>query len=116
MNARSERVTSRANPLMTHIRRLSSSRAYRREAGEYLGDGVKLLEEAVRWGADLTAVVHTRGTALPPLGPKVRLVEVPEDVMRSISPMEAALGALFTARLPDTALSEKLTGTPSSAK
>ena len=44
-----ERITSRANPLMVHIRKLASSRAYRYETGEYLGDGVKLLEEAVRW-------------------------------------------------------------------
>ena len=43
-----ERITSRANPLMTHIRKLASSRVYRRKAGEYLGDGVKLLEEAAR--------------------------------------------------------------------
>ena len=62
-----ERITSRANPLMTHIRRLSASRSYRRETGEFLGDGVKLLAEAARWGAALTAVVYTAGTALPDL-------------------------------------------------
>ena len=39
-----ERITSRQNPLMAHIRKLASSRAYRNEAGEYLGDGVKLLD------------------------------------------------------------------------
>lgn len=105
-----ERITSRANPLMTHIRKLASSRSYRRERGEYLGDGVKLLEEAAQWGAPLTAVVYTPGTALPRLGQPVRLVEVPEDVMRSISPMEAPQGALFTARLPDAALPKALTG------
>ena len=32
-----ERITSRANPLMTHIRKLASSRSYRRQCGEYLG-------------------------------------------------------------------------------
>lgn len=110
MNTRAEHITSRANPLMAHIRKLAASRSYRRERGEYLGDGIKLLEEAVRWGAPLTAVVYTPGTALPPLGAQVRRVEVPEDVMRSISPMEAPQGALFTARLPDTALPERLAG------
>ena len=59
-----ERITSRANPLMAHIRRLASSRSSRYEAGEYLGDGVKLLEEAARWGAPLTAVVYTPGTEI----------------------------------------------------
>lgn len=105
-----ERITSRGNPLMTHIRKLAASRSYRRETGEYLADGVKLLEEAARWGAPLTAVVCTAGTALPPLPETVRLVEVPRDVMASISPMEAPQGALFTARLPDTRLPDKLTG------
>lgn len=105
-----ERITSRANPLMTHIRKLAASRAYRRERGEYLGDGVKLLEEAARWNAGLRCVVYTEGTTLPTLGEEVRLVEVPGDVMKSISPMEAPQGALFTARLPDTALPERLEG------
>ena len=72
-----ERITSRTNPLMTHIRKLSASRSYREKTGEYLGDGVKLLEEAVRWGADLTCVVFTPGISLPPLPAGVRLVEIP---------------------------------------
>lgn len=105
-----ERITSRANPLMTHIRKLAASRSYRRETGEYLGDGVKLLEEAVRWRAALTVVVHTPGTALPVLPETVRQVEVPADIMRSISPMEAPQGALFLARVPDMAAPETLSG------
>ena len=105
-----ERITSRANPLLAHIRRLASSRSGRSEAGEDLGDGVKLLEEAARWGAPLTAVVYTPGTALPALPAGVRLVEVPADVMRSVSPMEAPQGALFLARIPDLTPPEALPG------
>ena len=105
-----ERITSRANPLMAHIRRLAASRSHRHETGEFLGDGAKLLEEAVRWGAALTAVVYTPGTALPALPEGVRLVEVPEDVMRSVSPMEAPQGALFLARIPDRTPPEALPG------
>lgn len=105
-----ERITSRTNPLMTHVRKLAASRSYRKETGEYLGDGIKLLEEAARWGAALTTVVYTAGAALPPLSANVRLVEVPEDLMKSISPMEAPQGALFLAKLPADAPPEKLTG------
>ena len=105
-----ERITSRANPLMTHIRKLAASRAHRYETGEYLGDGVKLLEEAVRWGAALTVVVCTPGVALPPLPENVRQVEVPNDVMRSVSPMEAPQGVLFLARIPDLTAPETLPG------
>lgn len=105
-----ERITSRANPLMTHIRKLSSSRSYRRERMEYLGDGVKLLEEAVKWNAPLVTVAYTPGTQLPDIPEDVRVVEVPADVMKSVSPMEAPQGALFTVKLPDQSLPEKLSG------
>jgi TrmH family RNA methyltransferase len=95
---------------MTHIRKLTASRSYRQKTGEYLGDGVKLLEEAVRWGSDLTTVVYSPGVTLPALPEGVRLVEVPEDVMASVSPMETPQGALFLAKLPDTSLPSALTG------
>ena len=103
-----ERITSRQNPLMAHIRKLSASRAYREKTGEYLGDGVKLLEEAAKWSAALTAVISTEGTALPPLPAEVRLVEVPAELMAYISPMEAPQGALFLARQPELRPPERL--------
>lgn len=63
-----ERITSRKNPLLMKIRKLSSGSARaRREAGEYLGDGVKLLEEALCWEAPLTTVVVTEGAQVPEL-------------------------------------------------
>lgn len=105
-----ERITSRTNPLMTHIRKLVSSRSYRREKGEYIGDGVKLLGEAIKWNAPLTTVVFTEGVQLPALPEGVRSVEIPGDVMRSVSPMEAPQGALFIAKLPEESLPENLAG------
>ena len=105
-----EHITSRQNALMTHIRKLNASRAYRRASGEYLCDGVKLLEEALRWNAPLKTVVLSEGVDVPVLPSGVRAVQVPADVMRSISPMETPQGALFTVRLPDTALPETLSG------
>lgn len=105
-----EKITSRKNPLITHIRKLSTDRGYRRECGEFLGDGVKLLEEAVRWGAPLTTVVVTEGVCVPALPERVRLVEVPEDVMASISPMKAPQGAMFLCRMSGAGLPERLEG------
>ncbi|MGE4276849.1 MAG: TrmH family RNA methyltransferase [Lawsonibacter sp.] len=96
-----ERITSRKNPLMVQIRKLTSSRSFRREQGLFFGDGTKLLEEALRWSAPLTAVVVAEGTPVPELPGQIRLVEVPGDVMASISPMESPQGVLFLSRLPD---------------
>ncbi len=105
-----EQITSRKNPLITHIRKLISDRAYRRESGEFLGDGTKMLEEAVRWNAPLTCVVHSTGTQLPTLPAGVRVVQVPEDVMASISPMKAPQGALFLCGMPGQDVPQKLPG------
>ena len=105
-----ERITSRKNPLMTELRKLASSRAARREQGLFLGDGVKLLEEAVRCGAPLDTVVTVPGLQLPELPEGVRAVEVPEDVMASVSPMQAPQGALFLCRIPALAPPSRLEG------
>lgn len=95
---------------MTQIRKLVSSRSFRREQGLFLGDGIKLLEEALRWSAPLTAVVAAEGMRLPPIPDGVRVVEVPGDVMASISPMESPQGALFLSRMPGLAPPEGLEG------
>ena len=60
-------ITSRSNPLLAHMRKLLKSRSYRRTCNEGISDGVKLLEEAIRWQAPLTAVVLTEDAACPVL-------------------------------------------------
>lgn len=107
-----EIITSRKNPLLQKIRQLSAGgRSVREKAGEYLGDGVKLLEEALKWQAPLTSVVVSSDVVPPELPQGVRVVQVPRDVMETISPMKTPQGALFLARLPDTAPPARLEGT-----
>ena len=108
MNA--ETITSRQNPLMTHLRRLASSRSYRKKSGEYLCDGTKLLAEALKWNAPVRTAVFSDGVEIPLLPDGVRAVRVSEELMRSVSPMETPQGALFTVALPETKLPETLSG------
>ena len=97
-----ERISSRKNPLLQQVKKLLSSRAERRKTGLFVGDGVKLLEEAVKYWPGLQTVILSDGVeAEVPEG--IRVVRVPEDVMASISPMEAPQGALFLAKLPEQA-------------
>ena len=105
-----ERITSRTNALCTHIRKLVSSASYRRSSGEFLCDSPKLLEEALLRGAALRTVVCTEHTELPALPAGVRQVEVPEDVMRSISPMETPQGVLAVCAMPARQLPQVLEG------
>ena len=103
-----EHITSRHNPLMGHIRKLAGSAAYRWETGEFLCDSPKLLQEALLWQAEITAVVTI--SPLPRLPEHIRQVQVPEDVMASISPVKTPQGVLFTCRLPQLPLPQTLTG------
>lgn len=96
-----ERITSRANPLCAHFRKLASSRAYREETGEFLCDSPKLLVEASRWGAGVTAVLHTPEVEVSGVPAGARLAEVTEGVMRAVSPMETPQGVVFSCRLGD---------------
>lgn len=103
-----EHITSRHNPLMGHIRKLAGSAAYRWETGEFLCDSPKLLQEALLWQAEITAVVTI--SPLPRLPEHIRQVQVPEDIMASISPVKTPQGVLFTCRLPQAPLPRSLTG------
>lgn len=95
-----EKITSRQNPLLVHLRKLLASRSYREKSGQFVGDGVKLLQEAVQWNAGLQTVIMTEGAVHFSLPEDVRVVEVPKDVMASISMMEAPQGALFICAQP----------------
>ena len=95
-----ERISSRKNPLLQQVRKLLSSRKEREQAGLFVSDGTKLLEEAVKFDSGLHTVILSDGVDVAvPDG--VRVGRVPEDVMASISPMEAPQGALFLCRLPE---------------
>lgn len=95
-----EMITSRKNPLLQQVKKLLSSRKERELTGLFVADGVKLLDEAVRWWPGLETVILSDGVqAQIPEG--VRVVTVPQDVMGSISPMQSPQGALFVCRLPE---------------
>ena len=105
-----EIITSKANALCVHLRKLSSSRSYREETGEFLCDSPKLLREAAQWGAPVQALLYTEDVELPREleGRVPRLAKVSESVMRSVSPMESPQGAVFSCRFPDCTLPERL--------
>lgn len=95
-----EVITSRKNPLLQQVKRLLTSRKEREEAGLFVSDGIKLLQEAIRWWQGLDTVILSRNVDIT-IPDGVRTVVVPEDVMASISPMQTPQGALFLCRLPE---------------
>ena len=96
----SEYITSRKNPLLQQVKKLLTSKKEREKAGLFVADGTKLLAESVKYYPGLHTVILSEGVEVS-VPDHVRLVRVPEDVMASISPMEAPQGALFLCRIPE---------------
>ena len=105
------RLTSRQNPLLVHIRKLQSSRSSRKESGEFVAEGTKLLEEAARWWAGLTTVVCRDDLKLCQLPEHVQVIRVSEDILKSISTVDTPQGAIFVCRLPEEQTAELTAGT-----
>ena len=95
-----EKISSRKNPLLQQVKKLLTSKKEREAAGLFVADGTKLLQEAVKFYPGLDTVILAEGVQAE-VPDHVRLVEVPGDVMASISPMESPQGALFLCRLPE---------------
>lgn len=96
-----ERIESRRNPLLVHLRKLQSSRAYRYEQRQFIADGTKLLDEAIRWYPGLDTAILSDTLPCPPLPEGVRAVAVPEALMQSLSTMKSPQGAVFVCRMPE---------------
>lgn len=97
---KAEKITSRKNPYITHLRALCADGAYRRERGEYACDGMKLLYEAVEHGAEIRSVLW-KETAQELAGLEgARQYTAPESLFDYASPMKNSPGPLFTLAMP----------------
>lgn len=106
-----EYVSSQQNPLAGHIKKLGAKRDYRREQGSFLCEGVKLVEEALRWGAAIeTLVFRADAPQSFDIPPGVRAVEVPEGLMKALSTVETPQGVLAVCKTPSLTPPDKLTG------
>lgn len=102
-----ETITSRQNPLFQKLRKLNTSNSFRRRQGLFLCEGPKMLEEALKWDADVQLAVKIPGFSMPD-GLACRVVETPDDVLKTLSDTVTPQGVVFSCALPDTALPEKL--------
>lgn len=96
-----ERITSRQNPLLSHIERLSSDAAYRTRRGEYVCEGKKLLDEALAAGVEVTAAVFHEELAVYADSAGIgRAVCVPDGLYSRVSVLRNAREVLFTCKMP----------------
>ena len=97
-----EWITSKTNSTVQLVRKLMASRKYRYEYRAFVADGTKLVEEALRWGLGVDALLLREGVEFP-VPPGVRELRVPDGLMKEISRMEAPQGVLALCRMPEPA-------------
>ena len=94
-----QEIKSRKNPLIVHLKRLGADGDYRRERGEFLCDGAKLLREALRSGAEIK-VVLTNGAVPEALPENVAVYGVGQDIIDTVSPLKNPQSLLFSCTIP----------------
>lgn len=96
--------------MIAHMKKLGGSRSYRRERGEFLCDGKKLLFEALAFGGKIGSLLISEAADLPKLPSGVRVAQVPKDLLRWVSPLEQPQEILFSCATSHTPLPEHLSG------
>ncbi len=94
-----EEVTSRKNPLVVHFRKLMADRGYRYGCGEYLCQGKKLYEEALKFKAPIITVMYSGDR--PEIPDWASCVRTTKGVLDSISTMDSAPDIIFSCRIPE---------------
>ena len=102
-----EQIRSRKNQYILHLRALAKDNDARRDAGEYVCDGEKLLREALQFGAEVTSVLW-RDAAAFPLPDKVAQYAADAELVEYASPLMHSPGPVFTVRIPEMCLRERL--------
>lgn len=95
-----ETITSRKNQNIVRLRSLAADAAFRREQGEYLCDGMKLLQEALAQGACLRSVLWKEQAEKLPALAGVKQYVAPAALFDFVSPMKNSPGPVFTVAMP----------------
>lgn len=103
-----ETITSRKNQFILRLRNLAADGTFRRTAGEYLCDGMKLLKEAVEKGAEIRSILWkehpetVKGLVCP-----VQYA-APAELFEYVSPMKNSPGPVFTVAMEQNRGASKL--------
>lgn len=95
-----ERISSRQNAYIRHIRALASDAAYRKDRGEYLCDGMTALEEALRFRADICSVLWKKEAKELPGLENVRQLVADGELFDYASALKNSPGPLFAVKIP----------------
>lgn len=99
-----ERLTSRKNQYIQHLRKLGTDSGYREAQGEYVLDGEKLLREAIECDAVITSVLWREERLISVPGAAEYIA--PGELAEYASPLKNSPGPVFTVKIPEEMLPE----------
>ncbi len=95
-----EKLTSRKNEYIRHLRSLASDGDYRAAHGEFVCDGLKLLKEALCFNAEVTSVLWKKSAEdFQGLDSAAQYI-ADSELFDYASPMKNSPGPLFTVKIP----------------
>jgi len=94
-----EAISSRKNEKIVRLKKIGASRAARREFGEFLCDGEKLLEEAIKNEADVRMIL-TADELHVKVPESIPIYSVPMGVIEAVSPLKNPQSVLFSCAIP----------------
>lgn len=106
-----ETVTSRKNSYIAHLRSLAADARCRAESGEFICDGIKMLEEAAAAGREIRSVLWKDApseTASAEFLKKTAQYCCPKDLFDYASPMVNSPGPVFTVSVSEIEDTQKL--------
>ncbi len=103
-----EKITSRKNRIIGHFRSIANDKAYREECREYICDGEKTLQEALRYGAEIKCVLWKGKAGEAELPETVQQYYAPPELFEYASPLRSSAGPAFTVKMPDRTDEPKL--------
>ena len=93
-------LASQDNKRIRELKKLASSRAFRRETGLLFCEGDTLYRDALAYGGRIEAVFFREGSDFP-LPEGVPHYELTDRLFRFVSEVETPQNVIFTARLPE---------------
>ena len=101
-----ESITSRKNSIIRRLRSLGKERNLRQEEGFFVGDGEKLLREAIASGAQVETVLWAGKPAFS-LPASVRQLIAPAELVEYVTALSKSSGPVFTVKIPERKLPER---------
>ena len=103
-----EKISSRKNRIICHMRAAASDPAYRSEVGQFICDGEKTLREAIEYGAEIVQVLWREGAHTDELPPETEQYCAPADLVEYASPLKSGPGPVFTVKIPEQSRDQRI--------